>query len=104
MREIPPSELVINGDGSVFHLHLKPGQVAETVILVGDPGRVEVVSSYFDTIESRSANREFVSTTGIYNGKRITVLSTGIGTDNIDIVVTELDALFNVDLETRTEK
>lgn len=104
MRKIPPSELVINGDGSVFHLHLLPGQVAETVVLVGDPGRVDVVASYFDVIESRSANREFVSTTGIYNGKRITVLSTGIGTDNIDIVVTELDALFNVDFETRTEK
>lgn len=104
MRKIPPSELVINGDGSVFHLHLLPGQVAETVVLVGDPGRVDVVASYFDVIESRSANREFVSTTGTYNGKRITVLSTGIGTDNIDIVVTELDALFNVDFETRTEK
>ena len=104
MRKIPPSELVINGDGSIFHLHLLPGQVAETVVLVGDPGRVDVVASYFDVIESRSANREFVSTTGIYNGKRITVLSTGIGTDNIDIVVTELDALFNVDFETRTEK
>lgn len=104
MRKIPPSELVINGDGSVFHLHLLPGQVAETVVLVGDPGRVDVVASYFDVIESRSANREFVSTTGIYNDKRITVLSTGIGTDNIDIVVTELDALFNVDFETRTEK
>lgn len=104
MRKIPPSELVVNGDGSVFHLHLKPGQVAETIILVGDPGRVEAVSACFDAIESRSANREFVSATGFYNGKKMTVLSTGIGTDNIDIVVTELDALFNVDFETRTEK
>lgn len=104
MRKIAPSELVINGNGSIFHLHLKPGQVAQTVVLVGDPGRVEVVASYFDNVETRSANREFVSTTGMYKGKRITVLSTGIGTDNIDIVVTELDALFNVDFDTRTEK
>ncbi len=104
MRKIAPSELVINGDGSIFHLHLKPGQVAQTVVLVGDPGRVEVVASYFDNVETRSANREFVSATGMYKDKRITVLSTGIGTDNIDIVVTELDALFNVDFDTRTEK
>lgn len=104
MRKIAPSELVINGDGSIFHLHLKPGQVAQTVVLVGDPGRVEVVASYFDNVETRSVNREFVSATGMYKGKRITALSTGIGTDNIDIVVTELDALFNVDFDTRTEK
>ncbi len=104
MRKIAPSELIINSDGSIFHLHLKPGQVAETIILVGDPGRVEAVASYFDVVETRSANREFVSVTGSYKGKWVTVLSTGIGTDNIDIVVTELDALFNVDFESRTER
>lgn len=104
MRKIAPSELVINADGSVFHLHLKPGHVADTIILVGDPGRVDAVGSHFESVESRSANREFVSITGVYNSKRITVLSTGIGTDNIDIVVTELDAVFNVDFESRTEK
>lgn len=104
MRKIAPSELIINSDGSIFHLHLKPGEVAETVILVGDPGRVDAVASYFGSVEHRSANREFVSATGIYKGKRMTVLSTGIGTDNIDIVVTELDAVFNVDFGTRTEK
>lgn len=104
MRVIAPSELIVNDDGSIFHLHIRPGQVADTVILVGDPGRVEAVASCFDRIESRTANREFVSATGFYAGKRMTALSTGIGTDNIDIVVTELDALFNVDLATRTEK
>ncbi len=104
MRTIPESELIINSDGSVFHLHLKPEDLADTVILVGDPGRVEMVSGYFDKVEVTRANREFVSKTGIYNGKRFTVLSTGIGTDNIDIVVTELDALVNVDFNTRTEK
>lgn len=104
MRKIASSELIINGDGSVFHLHLRPGQVAQTIILVGDPGRVEAVAAYFDAVESRSANREFVSVTGSYKGKIMTVLSTGIGTDNIDIVVTELDALFNIDFETREEK
>ena len=104
MRKIAPSELIINSDGSIFHLHLLPGQVADTVILVGDPGRVEQVASMFDNVESRSANREFVSATGSYKGKRLTVLSTGIGTDNIDIVVTELDALFNIDFDTRMEK
>lgn len=103
-RVIPESELIINGDGSIFHLHLKPEDLADTVILVGDPGRVEMVSGYFDEVEITRTNREFVSKTGVYKGKRFTVLSTGIGTDNIDIVVTELDALVNVDFNTRTEK
>ena len=103
-RTIAPSELIVNSDGSVFHLHLRPEQLARTVILVGDPGRVEQVASRFDRIEHRAANREFVTATGYYAGKRMTVLSTGIGTDNIDIVVNELDALVNIDLRTRTEK
>ena len=104
MRTIPASELIINSDGSIFHLHIKPEELADTIILVGDPGRVEMVSAYFDSVETSSANREFVSKTGLYKGKRFTALSTGIGTDNIDIVVTELDALVNVDFKTRTEK
>ena len=99
-----PSELIINEDGSAFHLHLKPGQVADKVILVGDPGRVETVASFFDTRECEADNREFKSITGTYRGKRITVLSTGIGCDNIDIVMNELDVLVNVDFETRQEK
>jgi len=101
---IPESELIINGDGSVFHIHIRPEQLADTVILVGDPGRVAMVSSYFSSIECEGASREFVWATGLYNGKRVTVLSTGIGTDNIDIVMTELDALANVDFQTREEK
>lgn len=101
MKSIPSSELIINADGSVFHLHMKPDQLADRIILVGDPGRVELVSSYFDNVESRTASREFVSATGLYKGVRMTVLSHGIGTDNIDIVMTELDALANVDFETR---
>lgn len=104
MRTIAPSELIINSDGSIFHLHLKPGQLADTVILVGDPGRVAQVSANFSSVECRTENREFVSVTGNCLGKRMTVLSTGIGTDNIDIVVNELDALVNIDFETRTEK
>ena len=104
MRKIAPSELIINSDGSVFHLYLRPGQIADTVILVGDQGRVKQVSSYFDSIECNVSNREFVTATGSYKGKRISVLSTGIGTDNIDIVINELDALANVDFATRTEK
>ncbi|MBR4851835.1 MAG: nucleoside phosphorylase [Tidjanibacter sp.] len=104
MRVIPSSELVINGDGSIFHLHIKPEQLADTVILVGDPGRVDMVASYFDNKEFTVESREFRTITGTYKGKRMTVLSTGIGTDNIDIVVNELDALANIDFETRTEK
>lgn len=104
MRTIPSSELIINDDGSIFHLHLKPEQLADTVLLVGDPGRVEMVASYFDNQECRVANREFVTITGTYKGKRMSVISTGIGTDNIDIVVTELDALANIDFATRQVK
>ncbi len=104
MKRIPESELIINPDGSVFHLHIKPGELAQKVILVGDPGRVEMIASFFDTIECTAANREFNSVTGTYQGKRMTVLSSGIGTDNIDIVMNELDALVNVDFETRLEK
>ncbi|MCQ2165251.1 MAG: nucleoside phosphorylase [Bacteroidales bacterium] len=98
---IPESELIINGDGSVFHLHIKPEQLADNVILVGDPGRVDMFVPLLSDIECRVESREFVSVTGRYNGKRVTVLSTGIGTDNIDIVVTELDALANIDFNTR---
>ena len=101
---IPESELIINGDGSVFHLHIRPEQLADNVILVGDPGRVAMVKSYFSSIEAEGASREFVWATGLYNDKRITALSTGIGTDNIDIVMTELDALANVDFATREVK
>lgn len=104
MRKIESSELVINSDGTVFHLHLLPEHIADTILLVGDPARVDRVASYFDEKEFRIANREFVTITGTYKGKRMTVISTGIGTDNVDIVVTELDALANVDFETRYEK
>ena len=104
MSQIPSSELIINSDGSIFHLHLHPEELADTVILLGDPGRVELVSSFFESKEFIRSSREFVSVTGRYNGKRITVLSTGIGTDNIDIVMNELDALANIDLKTREIK
>jgi uridine phosphorylase len=106
MRIIPPSELIINEDGSVFHLHLKPEQLAETIILVGDQDRVTMVARYFDkdSIECDVQSREFHTITGRFNGKRISCVSHGIGTDNIDIVVTELDALKNIDFETRTVK
>ena len=104
MRTIPASELIINEDGSIFHLHLLPEQLADTVILVGDPGRVAMVSGFFEKKECEVANREFRTVTGVYKGKRMTVLSTGIGIGNIDISVTELDALANVDLATRQEK
>ena len=101
---IPESELIINGDGSVFHIHLKPEELADNVILVGDPGRVDMIADLLDELEFRHASREFVSVTGTRNGKRITVLSHGIGPDNIDIVMTELDALANVDFATREVK
>ncbi len=101
---IPASELILNADGSVFHLHLKPGQLADRVLLVGDPERVSLVASHFDSCECEVSNREFHSITGMYRGKRISVVSHGIGTDNIDIVLTELDALANIDFETRTIK
>ena len=100
----PPSELIINGDGSVFHLHVKPKYLADKVVLVGDPGRVGMVSSFFDEIEYSVENREFRTVTGRYKGKRITVVSTGIGCDNIDIVLNELDALANIDFEERIAK
>ena len=98
---IPESELIINDDGSAFHIHLKPEELADKVILVGDPGRVDMVGEFLEEREFRHASREFVSSTGKYRGSRITVLSTGIGTDNIDIVLTELDSLANVDFKTR---
>lgn len=104
MRTFPPSELIINDDGSAFHLHLRPEQLADRVILVGDPGRVSTVASHFENIECEVQSREFHTITGTYKGKRITVQSTGIGCDNIDIVMTELDALANIDFATRTEK
>ncbi len=104
MRTIPASELIINEDGSIFHLHLRPEQLADTVILVGDPGRVALVAEHFENIECKVSNREFNTVTGTYKGKRMTVLSTGIGIGNIDISVTELDALANVDFATRQEK
>lgn len=101
---IAPSELIINPDGSIFHLHVKPEQLADKVILVGDPGRVPVVAAHFETTECDISSREFRTITGTYKGKRITVLSTGIGCDNIDIVVNELDALANIDFNTRLIK
>jgi uridine phosphorylase len=106
MRVIPPSELIINEDGSVFHLHIKPEHLADTVVLVGDPARVSMVASYFDegSVECDIQSREFHTITGKYKGKRITCVSHGIGTDNIDIVLTELDALANIDFSSRTEK
>jgi len=104
MKQIEASELIINKDGSIFHLHLHPEDIADTIILVGDQDRVEVVSKFFEKIEVKKQNREFRTQTGYFNGKRITVTSTGIGTDNIDIVVNELDALANIDLSGRTIK
>ena len=102
IMEFRESELIINKDGSIFHLHLLPEDIADDIILVGDPGRVEVVAAYFDKIELKKQNREFCTITGSYNSKRITVVSTGIGTDNIDIVVNELDAIANINLKIRT--
>ena len=98
------SELVVNEDGSIFHLHLLPHQIADTVLIVGDQGRVKQISQHFSEIEHVVENREFVTHTGIYKGKRISALSTGIGADNIDIVLNELDALVNIDLKTRKIK
>jgi len=100
-NKIASSELLLNTDGSIFHLHLKPEQIARDIILVGDPERVDMITEYFSHIEFRIQNREFVSVTGRYKENRISVISTGIGTDNIDIVINELDALANIDLETR---
>jgi len=101
MERINKSELVLNSSGSIYHLNLLPGDVAETIILVGDPGRVKIIAGFFDTIELEKQNREINTVTGTYKGKRLSVMSTGMGTDNIEIVVNELDALFNVDLKTR---
>jgi uridine phosphorylase len=101
---IAASELILNPDGSVYHINLKPGEVAQDIIFVGDQNRVEKITKHFDSIEFSTQKREFKAQTGIYKGKRITVISTGIGPDNIDIVMNELDALVNVDLETRTVK
>lgn len=103
-RVIPASELIINEDGSIFHLHLLPEQISDIIMLVGDPARVDMIASYFDEVECNVASREFKTITGSYKGRRMTALSTGIGTDNIDIVVTELDALANIDFATRQVK
>ncbi|MDR1763501.1 MAG: nucleoside phosphorylase [Dysgonamonadaceae bacterium] len=102
MRVIPPDEFPINDDGSVFHLHLRPEHLADLVILVGDPDRVPVIAAYFDSKEFDIQSREFRTITGSYKGKRISVVSHGIGCDNLDIVITELDALANINLATRT--
>jgi uridine phosphorylase len=101
---IPSSELILNPDGSVYHINLLPEQIAHDIIFVGDQNRVEKITKHFDSIEFSTQKREFKTQTGIYKGKRITVMSTGIGPDNIDIVMNELDALVNIDLETRTIK
>lgn len=103
-RIIPPSQLIINEDGSAFHIHLKPSQLRDNIILVGDPGRVDMVASYFDTIEYDVCAREFHAIGGTYKGKQLMCISHGIGPDNIEIVVTELDALANIDFKTRTVK
>ena len=103
-KYFPPSELIINEDGSVFHLHVKPEQLADKIIFVGDPGRVELVASFFFIMKCKTENREFKTITGAYKGKRISVISTGIGCDNIDIVLNETDALANIDFKTREEK
>ena len=104
MRIIPESELIINSDGSAFHLHIRPEQLADKIVMMGDPDRVTMTAGFFDHIECDVTSREFHTVTGIYKGKRITALSHGIGTDNIDIVLTELDALANVDFNTRMVK
>ncbi len=101
MRTIPPSELIINEDGTIFHLHLRPDQISDIVILVGDPARVELIASRFESVECRVENREFRTVTGEYRGRRMSVISTGIGVGNVDICVTELDALVNIDFESR---
>ncbi|MDR1808804.1 MAG: phosphorylase, partial [Prevotella sp.] len=104
MRTIPESELIINNDGSVFHLHVRPEQLSDKIIMMGDPERVGLTASFFDTIECEVQSREFRTITGTFNGKRISAVSHGIGPDNIDIVITELDALANVDFKTREVK
>ncbi len=104
MRIIPDSEFIINPDGSAFHLHVKPEQLSDKIVMMGDPDRVTMTASFFDSIECDVRSREFHTVTGMYKGKRLTALSHGIGTDNIDIVVTELDALANIDFHSRTVK
>jgi uridine phosphorylase len=104
MRIIPNSEFIVNPDGSVFHLHIRPEQLSDKIVMMGDPDRVTLTASFFDSIECDVRSREFHTVTGMYKGKRLTALSHGIGTDNIDIVVTELDALANIDFHTRTVK
>lgn len=101
---IPETELILNPNGSVYHLQLLPENIADNIIIVGDQGRVETVSSFFDTVDFKVQNREFITHTGSYKGKRVTVISSGIGTDNIDILMNELDALVNIDLKNRTVK
>lgn len=103
-KVFPPSELIINEDGSIFHLHLRPEHLADKIILVGDPGRVQTIAAHFDRLECDIQSREFHTITGWYQGKRISAVSTGIGCDNIDIVMNELDALANIDFQTRTER
>jgi len=104
MSEMKKAELVLNSDGSIYHLKLKPGDIAETIFLVGDPARAKKISAFFDTVDFSQSNREINTFTGTYRGKRMSVLSTGMGTDNIEIVVNELDALFNIDFETKLPK
>ncbi len=103
-QPIPASQLVLNNEGAIYHLNLHPDQLADNVIMVGDPGRVDLIASFFDKIEVKRENRELITRTGYFNGKRITALSTGMGTDNLDIVMNELDALANIDLKTRMPK
>lgn len=103
-RQIPESELILNADGSIYHLHLKPENLASLVFTVGDPDRVSLVSKYFDQIDFKGSKREFVTHTGRIKGKRVTVMSTGMGTDNVEILMTELDSLMNVDLKTHMVK
>lgn len=104
MSKIADSELILNTDGSVYHLNLKPKNISDTIITVGDPGRVYRVSKFFDSLDFEMNKREFITHSGIYHGKKITVISTGMGTDNIEILMTELDALVNIDLKTREVK
>jgi uridine phosphorylase len=104
MSRIADSELILNSDNSVYHLNLHPHQIAKNIIVVGDPGRVNIISNYFDSIEHKISNREIVTHTGTLRGKQLTVMSTGMGPDNIDIVLNELDALVNIDLESKTIK
>ena len=104
MGKISETDLILNSDGSVYHLNLLPKNISDTIIAVGDPSRVYMVSQYFDEVEFEMNKREFITHVGKYNNKRITVISTGIGTDNIEIFFTELDALVNIDLKTREAK